>query len=219
MTKTQNIGNKTSGMSEYLIIFTSDKKCFTNQVYMKKFYALAVFTLCALAANAQEKTMRVQNTDGTYTLTRVAEISRISFLSVADRGKAMIVSTVDSDPVTVLFEAQPEVTVSEGSLIISSKSTDTQVRIEINDISEIRFGEDISMSVPVATADIVCVLQGGSAIFKGITDGMKVNVCTIDGRSVPVPDCTGGELRLSRSNLGTGIFIVRIGTFTSKITL
>lgn len=55
MTKTQNIGNKTSGMSEYLIIFDSDKKCFTNQVYMKKFYALAVFTLCALAANAQEK--------------------------------------------------------------------------------------------------------------------------------------------------------------------
>lgn len=151
-------------MSEYLIIFTSDKKCFTNQVYMKKFYALAVFTLCALTANAQEKTMRVQNTDGTYTLTRVAEISRISFLSVADRGKAMIVSTVDSDPVTVLFEAQPEVTVSEGSLIISSKSTDTPVRIEINDISEIRFGEDISMSVPVATADIVCVLQGGGQL-------------------------------------------------------
>lgn len=163
--------------------------------------------------------MRVQNTDGTYTLTRVAEISRISFLSVADRGKAMIVSTVDSDPVTVLFEAQPEVTVSEGSLIISSKSTDTPVRIEINDISEIRFGEDISLSVPVATAGIVCVLQKGSAIFKGITDGMKVNVCTIDGRSVPVPYCTGGELQLSRSNLGTGIFIVRIGTFTSKITL
>ena len=46
-----------------------------------------------------------------------------------------------------------------------------------------------------------------------------IKVCTIDGGIVPIPRCTGGELRLTRASLGPGIYIVRIGTFATKITL
>jgi len=46
-----------------------------------------------------------------------------------------------------------------------------------------------------------------------------IKVCTIDGRIVPIPHCAGGELRLTRASLGSGIYIVRIGAFATKITL
>ena len=48
--------------------------------------------------------MCIHKTDGTYALTRVAELTKISFLSIDDPGKGLIVVTSVADPVSVLFE-------------------------------------------------------------------------------------------------------------------
>lgn len=186
---------------------------------MRKFFAFAAFMLCALAGNAQEKAMRVQKTDATFTLTRVSELSKISFLSIADKEKVLIVNTSVSDPIIVLIENQPEVTVSEGCLVITSKSVDSPVKIEIDDISEIKFGDASSASLSAPAVGIVCQLLPEAAIFKGVPENADIRICTIDGRNVPVQKCVDGELCLTRSILGKGIFVVRIGAFVTKITL
>ncbi len=187
---------------------------------MKKLLAMATLALCTLSGFAQtEKTMCVQKTDGTYALTRVAELSKISFLSIGDPGKGLIVSTSVAEPVGVFFEDSPEVTVSAGKLIVASKSAASPVEIEIDNITEITFGTPASVSAPGRDSGIVCVLQSGAALFKGIPEGRVAEICGVDGRIVPAPAVTGGELRLDSDSLGKGIFIVRIGTFTTKVTL
>lgn len=180
---------------------------------------MATLAVLALAGNAQEKTMCVHKTDGTYALTRVAELLKISFLSIDDQNKGMIVNTSVSEPLVVLFEAQPEVTVSDGKLVVASKSAASSVEIEISNITEITFGIPASISAPGRDSGIVCVLQSGAAFFKGIPEGRVAEICGVDGRIVPAPAVTGGELRLDSDSLGKGIFIVRIGTFTTKVTL
>lgn len=186
---------------------------------MKKLYVFAVMALCASAGYTQEKSMRVQKTDGTFTITRVNEISKIHFLSIADPGKAMVVTTTDSNQATMLFKDQPYITMSEGKLSVSSASSDTPVEIEIDNILEIKFRDATSISTPTEDSGIVCVLQPGAALFRGLPQGMRVTVCTTDGRSIPVQPSTDGELQLSRSKFGKGIYVVHIGTFSTKITL
>lgn len=186
---------------------------------MKFFFVQAALMLCAFAANAQEKAMRLHKTDATYTLTRVSELSKISFLSIAGQGKAMIVNTVNSETVAVLIENRPEVTVSDGCLTVTSKSADCPVTIEINDICEIKFEDTASSSISAKTVGIVCSILPNTALFRGVPENTNIRICTVDGRSVPVQKCVGGELRLTRSKFGSGIYIVRIGTFVAKITI
>lgn len=187
---------------------------------MKKLYISAAMLLGVLAVNAQEKTMRVHNADNTYTLTRVSELSKISFLSIADKDRGVIVKTVNSEPVTVLFDKQPVISMEDGSMTVTSQSADSPVTIQINDISEIKFGTPTPTSITGTTVKgVTCELLPGAALFRGIADGVRPMVCTIDGRILSAPSCDGGEMRLSRENVGAGIFIVRIGTFTTKITL
>jgi hypothetical protein len=51
------------------------------------------------------------------------------------------------------------------------------------------------------------------------SDQQGAAIYSIDGRSLPTPSFSNGELRLSRATLGTGIFIVKVGTFSTKIQL
>lgn len=184
-----------------------------------KVLALMALLLCTMAVNAQEKAMCVQMNDSSSTLTRVAELKKITFLSIADKGKALLVNTIGGNHATILLDDQPEVTVAAGSLIVTSKAADSPVKIEIDSIATMKFGDASSTKVSALTAGIICSLQQGTATFKGIPSNTMIKVCTIDGGIVPIPRCTGGELRLTRASLGPGIYIVRIGTFATKITL
>ena len=130
-----------------------------------------------------------------------------------------VMNTIGGNHATILLDDQPEVTVAAGSLVVTSKAADSPVKIEIDSIATMKFGDASSTKVSALTAGIICSLQQGTATFKGIPSNTMIKVCTIDGGIVPIPRCTGGELRLTRASLGPGIYIVRIGTFATKITL
>ena len=116
----------------------------------------------------------------------------------------------------VLFETNPVVTVASGSLSIQPSSEDA-IQFEIADIAEIVFG-DASSATPVnELKGFAFVLQDGGALLRGIPQGVKPHIFTIDGRSLPTPPFRDGELRLSRETLGSGVFIVRVGTFATKV--
>ena len=191
---------------------------------MRKTLFIVTFFLCVLSgqsqelrpskANASDKVMNILKTDGTTAQTRLADLKQISFLTVDEGIQGLLVKTLEGKMVGVVFEANPVVTVSKGKLIIKSSSADT-MEFEISDIAEILFGEDATgISSPESFA---FVLQDGGALLRGIPKGVKPYVYSLDGRSIPTPPFAGGELRLSRATLGTGIFIVKVGSFSTKI--
>ncbi len=194
---------------------------------MRKFIVLATLSLAALSGQAQdapqqvrfgasasEKVMNILKTDGTCTQTRVADLSQISFLTVDEGGQGLVVKTLGGETAAVLFETNPIVTISNGKLIVKP-SSDEAVEFEITDIAEIMFGEaGTSIS---GVKGFACVFQDGGVLLRGIPGDVEPRIYSLDGRSLPTPSLHNGELRLSRATLGTGFFIVKVGTFSTKI--
>jgi hypothetical protein len=178
----------------------------------------AFLLLGSLAGQAQEKVMNILKADGTTAQTRVADLKEISFLSVEEGGKGLIVKTLGGETAAVLFEANPVVTVSNGKLNIKPKAADA-IEFEISDIAEIVFGDASDATAIKGTEGFAFVLQEDGAVLRGIPGGSKPLVYSIDGRKLPTPSFSNGELKLNRATLGSGIYIVKVGTFTTKVKL
>lgn len=182
----------------------------------KTLFVVIMIFLGTLSGQAQEKVMNILKKDGTSTQTRLADLNQISFLSVDEGGHGLLVKTLGGEKAAVLFETNPVMTVSNGKLIIKSISADA-VEFEITDIAEILFGNASNDTAICELEGFACIIQGSCALFRGIPKGVKPRVFTLDGRSLPTLPFHNGELRLSRATLGTGIFIVKVGTFSTKI--
>lgn len=183
---------------------------------MRKILFVTALFLGVISVQAQEKVLNIQKTDGTSTQTRVADLKQISFLTVDEGGQGLLVKTLDGETAAVLFETNPVVTVSSGKLIVKSSSADA-VEFEITDIAEIQFGDASGATAICDLEGFACVLQDGGVLLRGIPKGVVPRVYSIDGRSIPTPPFLGGELRLDRATLGTGIYIVKVGKFSTKI--
>ena len=185
---------------------------------MRNLIALVMLCLGALTGQAQEAVMNIEKTDGTREQTRVAELKQISFLTVEEGGQGLIVTTREGETASVLFETNPVATISKGKLTIKPASGDALV-FEITDIEEIRFGDAHDATAISAPEGFTCVMQDGGALLRGIPAGAVPRIYATDGRSLPTPPLSGGELRLSRSSLGSGVFIVKVGSFAAKISI
>ena len=185
---------------------------------MRKILVVAALLLGTLSGLAQEKVMNVQKKDGTKDQTRVADLERMSFLTVEEGGQGLLVKTVGGETAAVRFEAHPVVTVSDGKLKIENNQVDG-LEFEITDIAEILFG-DASDSESIGEIEgFSYVLQKHGLLLRGIPEGVKPRIYALDGRCLPTPSINNGQLLLSRATLGNGIFIVKVGTFSTKIKL
>lgn len=185
---------------------------------MRKTLLLVSLFLGILHSQAQEQVMNIWKTDGTSTQTRVADLKQISFLRVDGANQGMQVKTLGGETVAVLFETEPIVTVASGTLVIKPDSTEA-LEIEISDIAEIRFGDMPNSITSSQAKTLSCIMQDDGALISGISKGITPRVYSTDGRRLPVPPVSNGQLRLDRSTLGTGIFIVKVGSLSTKIML
>ena len=192
---------------------------------MRKTLFITMLSLFALWGRAQEKVMNVVKTDNTRTQTRLADLKGISFLAVDAGRQGLIVKSVGGETTEVLFETNPVVTAANGKLTIKP-GTDDGMEFEINDIAEIVFGEvttGISLTPDPSPkgegSKYVFVLQDRGATLRNISEGVKPRVYAVDGRSLPTPPVVNGELLLNRATLGSGVFIVKVGAFSTKIKL
>lgn len=185
---------------------------------MRKIFAIVTTLLAVLSAQAQEKVMNIQKTDGTVTQTRVADIDEISFLAADAGSNGMQVKTVNGDCAGVLFEANPVITAAGGRLTIKSTAAEA-MEFEIADIAEILFG-DVSDPADISNVKgFSFVMQDGAVLLRDIPEGITLRVYTVDGRSIATPRSSGRDILLNRQTLGTGIFIVKVGAFSTKIKL
>ena len=185
---------------------------------MKRIFVIATLLLGTLAVHAQEKVMNVQKKDGTSAQTRVADLSQINFLTVDAGDQGLQVKTIGGETAAVRFESHPVVTVSRGKLVVKSEPADT-LEFEITDIAEILFGKAGDQTAITPTEGFAYVMQKDCLLLRSIPKGVNPYVYTIDGRRLPTPPLQGNELRLSRATLGKGIFIVKVGSFSAKISL
>lgn len=185
---------------------------------MKKLFVLATLLSGALMTQAQEKVMKVQKKVGTVSATRVADVKQITFLAIDAAEQGFQVNTLGGQTVAVLFETTPVVTLTSGKLTVKPQSGDT-MQFEITDIAEILFNKGTDITSVSAPQGFACVLQEGGALLRNIPLGTTPHVYSLDGRMLPTPTVRGGQLRLSRSTLGPGVFIVKVGTFSTKIRL
>lgn len=185
---------------------------------MRKTLVVAALLLGILPAHAQEKVMNIQKKDGTIIPTRVADLKQISFLTADGGNRQLQVKTMGGETVSVLFETNPTVTAADGKLAIKSSAPEA-MEFEIADIAEIRFDDTPNSIASSKEKGISCIMQGNGVLLRGIPQGTRPRVYSTDGRSLPTPALQNDELRLSRETLGTGIFIVRVGTFSTKIQL
>ncbi len=186
---------------------------------MKKCIIISAFILSALSGMAQEKVMNVHKADGSSSSLRVADLKNISFLTVDKDNTSLSIKKTDGKTTTILFESNPVMTISDGTLLIRSSAPEP-TEIGIADIAEIAFGDGSnSINKVDKDDDLVCVVYDNGVTLRGIPTDVAPMIYTIDGRRIATPDCQDGELKLSRATLGGGIFIVKIGSFATKIKL
>lgn len=185
---------------------------------MRTILLLASVLLAALSGQAQEKVINVLKTDGTSSRTRVADLTQISFLTREGGSQGLLVKTQDGETVAVLFETYPVVTVSDGKLIVKSVSAEIK-EFEITDIAEILFGDTSEVTAISRHEGFACLLQDGGITLRDIPVGVEPCIYTISGRKLPTPPFADGVLQLNQATLGTGIFIVKVGSFSIKIIM
>lgn len=185
---------------------------------MKKLFFLLSLLLTAGLTYAQETVMNVQKTDGTTSQTRVADLDEISFLTVQQGGQGLIVKTIGGETVGVLFETNPVVSIARNKLTVKYDPS-VKTEFEISNIQEILFGDASEFTGIKPVKSFSFVLQDGGAVIRDIPEGVIPQICTIDGRVLPTPQISGNELRLTRESLGSGVFVLKVGSFSTKIKL
>ena len=184
---------------------------------MKKILAAAL-SVCILPVHADEKVMNIQKKDGTTVQTRVADLKQINFLTIDEGGQGLLIKTQDGETAGILFETVPVVTIASGKLTVKSTYADP-VEFEITDIAEIQFGDKSEATAINLPKGFACVLQEGGTLLRGIPEGVQPRLYSLDGQALPTPSVQDGELRLNRATLGSGIYIVKIGSLSTKIQL
>lgn len=184
---------------------------------MRKILAVTL-SLCILPIHADEKVMNIQKKDGTTMQTRVADLKQINFLTTNEGDQGLLVKTQNGETAAILFKTVPVVTIASGKLTVKSTYADP-VEFEITDIAEIQFGDKSEAAAINLPKGLTCEFQEGGALLRGIPEGVQPRLYSLDGRNLPTPPVEEGELQLNRSTLGSGVFIVKIGSLATKIQL
>lgn len=184
---------------------------------IRSFFLLAVLAAAASNLSAQSKMVRLHLADGTSKYTSVAGLEKISFLApdVADRG--LTLNLADGSRVGVYFCDEPAITFTDGGFRLSSAALDP-VEVSFDNVSDITVGTVAAVeSVGSENLMIICELNPGEVLFRGLPAGVAAEVYSIDGRLETSVAAASGEVSLSRDAFASGVHIVKIGSYTAKI--
>lgn len=142
------------------------------------------------------------------------------FLSAlaADAAECLRVKPKSGDPVTFLFSESPEVSFTGSRLKVTSTSQPTGTYFEMDDVDSVDFTDDSGLSTP-STGSIEVFSDAAGVHFTGIPESATLAVFSVSGVMIHSGVCPGGEYHLLRSDLPSGIYIVKINEFTIKSAL
>lgn len=142
---------------------------------------------------------------------------------------ALHIHTASQGVITVLLDNEPTLTFNDNrSVTIETEGDDAQppVQLDFDDIESCEYGDaddykpngikSVSNN-PVST--ITVRIDAAGATFSNIPDNAAVEVYGINGGLIHSVTPQTGICTIARSSLPRGIYIVRIGTFVTKLSL
>lgn len=115
------------------------------------------------------------------------------------------------------FCVEPAITFTDGGFRLSSAALDP-VEVSFDNVTDITVGTVAAVeSVGSENLMIICELNPGEVLFRGLPAGVAAEVYSIDGRLETSVVAASGEVSLSRDAFASGVHIVKIGSYTAKI--
>ena len=152
----------------------------------------------------------------------------LCFLASSAALTALHIRTASQGVITLLLDDEPVLNFNDDRSITIEVPNDPDyepVSITFDDVEACEYGdvadyEESSVSTVVAPVSSVSVsFDRGGVMFANIPDNAIVEVFTLNGTkalTAPAPD---GSFYLLRDALPAGIYIVRIGSFSCKLSL
>ena len=138
---------------------------------------------------------------------------------------ALHIHTSTHGVVTVLLDDEPVLEFNDDRTVTAStpsKPDSEPLTLDFDDIDKCEYGEpdDYTSSLIETTKSAITVrLDADGVTFGNLPDGAEIEVYAIDGTVVLRTNPGLDAFRLDRQMLGHGVRIVRIGQFTTKLTL
>jgi hypothetical protein len=125
---------------------------------------------------------------------------------------------LSGESVIFLFDEQPEMSFDGTTLKITTAS-EQPISFEMDDVDYVDFvNQSRVTSVAATESGIKVSAVPGQITFSGISSTDQVCVYSLDGRVVMQPS-VDSQFVINRGDLPAGIYIVRIGRFTTKIAI
>ncbi len=140
---------------------------------------------------------------------------------------ALHIHTSSQGIITLLLDDEPVLNFNEDRSItieVPNNSEFEPVSITFDEVESCEYGDvtdykEESVASPIApTSSVIVNFDAENVRFSGITETLEAEIYSVSGiktLSLPVAD---GEVVLHRGILPRGVYIVRIGTFVTKIT-
>ncbi|MDE6300260.1 MAG: T9SS type A sorting domain-containing protein [Muribaculaceae bacterium] len=141
---------------------------------------------------------------------------------------ALHIRTSSQGVITLLLEDEPVLNFNEDRSITIDVANDPEyepVSITFDEVEGCEYGdvddyEEMSVtSVAAPVSNITVSFERGGVKFSNITDASTVEVYALNGTKVLTAPVADGEYYLLRGALPGGVYIVRIGTFSLKLSL
>lgn len=147
----------------------------------------------------------------------------LAFVPYAANGKNTLI-VLTKDNVThqfVLAQDKPSVTFEGTSLKVTCENVSATATFALSDIVRFTYKDSNPSGIDEVNAgeDTGLDYVGGTLVISQVKAGDSVGIYTTDGRQVQKLDVKrSGTYRLSLSSLPTGVYVVKTGTLTYKIT-
>lgn len=113
---------------------------------------------------------------------------------------------------------KPKITFMESSLIVSSNNIDIEC-FDLLNVSKITYQDDTNVGISnVKLDDTDFKMEGDVMTFPKLKQNSTISIYTLNGTCLKRDTCSGeGSYKLDISNIGTGVYLVKVNGLTFKI--
>ncbi|MBO7068391.1 MAG: T9SS type A sorting domain-containing protein [Bacteroidaceae bacterium] len=153
----------------------------------------------------------------------------LPMMAIIDKANALVVWTKDGAKTTyVLLNKKPQLMISGTDLLIAfvgenippSEWSFTSIPLaNVQRFTYEQVDDPDAISAPQSDSSPVSYQNDGTIIIGNVEAGQPVGIYSLDGKLLQqLPPQTSGNYRLSLSGLTPGVYILKAGKLTTKIT-
>lgn len=129
------------------------------------------------------------------------------------------VELTQGEPLTFLFEAEPEVQFSGTRIVVTTKDA-SPVTFEIDNVAAINFGDATGIApIHKGNSGLRVEADGQTITISGIGSQKEAALYGLDGKQLRRLMVADGRCIVNRQTLEKGVYIIRIAHNSIKITI